>query len=675
MKIKYLNELKIWVAESQYEEKDALKQAGFWFHFGPESCNQRHSKWGCKACDANLKKVWWTFKKESAVKFLAHCDDNAKVSLQETKKALEESRAADAVDITIPVPANLEYMPFQKAGIRYALSRPGVLIADEMGLGKTIQAIGIINAKEYKSVLIIVPASLRLNWVKELNKWLVAPHSIVMVDSPDVDVSKAEIVVVNYDRIKNGIFTGLMARQWDLLVVDEAHFCKNPAAQRTQRILGYWDKKQKARVEGLINRVGHKVFMTGTPILNRPIEIQPILGALDPKQFGNAFQFGNRYCAGNHNGYGWDFTGASRLEELQDRLRVNFMVRRLKRDVLKELPPKVRNVILLDAGANEEYDEETHNHLIAMEEADADAEVALASGDADAYDKAVSKLDASLKVAFEEMASRRHADAVRKIPAALAHLDELLEGGLEKAVIFAHHHDVIDALYAQYKDVAVLLDGRTPNEDRQAAVDKFQEDPSVKLFIGSIKAAGVGHTLTAASTVIFVELDWVPGMISQAEDRCHRKGQLDSVYVQHLVVDGTLDCRLAQILVRKQEIIDRALDNVVEIVAPETKQKKRVIKVVKKNADGTETEEEFKATEDQRQACAEALQSLAGVCDGARELDMSGFNRFDVRMGHSLAAVSQERDLTDNEVALCVKRLTKYRRQLGEELVARIKGK
>ena len=235
--------------------------------------------------------------------------------------------------------------------------------------------------------------------------------------------------------------------------------------------------------------------------------------------------------------------------------------------------------------------------------------------------------------------------------------------GIEKVVVFAHHHDVVDGLMEHFGDAAVRLTGRDSQEQKQAAVDRFQTDPDCKVFVGSIQAAGVGLTLTAASNVVFAELDWVPANVTQAEDRCHRIGQNENVLVQHLVVDGSIDARMAQVLVEKQELADKALDNETRVPvvpsAPKTSRPKNYPK----------------ATEEQREACVQGLRIIAGMCDGAHELDGVGFNKIDTRMGKELAQRSFSRSLTDGEVWLARRILPKYHRQIGADLVAKIKGK
>ncbi len=224
----------VFVADSTFAEKDTVKAAGFWWHGG--GCRP-----GCQGCAAKLPlKVWWTPKQPSAARLLEYCDEAAKQALAGHVAKVEASKATDA-DVEIPAPAGLSYLPYQRAGIAYASQRKRTLIGDEMGLGKTIQALGFINASpDVKTVLVVCPASLRLNWEREARKWLVNADSFkfYIVESGDPVPADANFVIVNYNRLKGEVFDSLMARSWDLLVADEAHYAKNPKAQRTQALLG-----------------------------------------------------------------------------------------------------------------------------------------------------------------------------------------------------------------------------------------------------------------------------------------------------------------------------------------------------------------------------------------------------------------------------------------------------
>ena len=420
-------------------------------------------------------------------------------------------------------------------------------ITDEFVLThNTIQSIGVINAdKAIRKVLVICPASLKINWKRELEKWLLEKRTIAILRDKYVD---ADIVICNYDMLRK---IEELKREWDLVVVDEAHFCKNKKSQRTIATLEICKKTRK------------KLFLTGTPIVNRPIELYTLIKALGFNgnlwgQQGYAF----RYCNATQTGYGWDLSGASNLEELQDKLRAQLMIRRLKKDVLKELPPKRRQIIEFSAngvaGIVKEEQDAWKQHQDNLDRLKTDVELAKLEGE-ESYKTAVEKLKEGSQVVFVEMAKLRHQTAVAKIPYVVDHIKDLLES-IDKLVVFAHHHDVVNAIVNAFPTITVKLTGEEKLEERQQAVDRFQNDEKVKLFVGSILASGLGITLTAASNVVFVELDWVPGNMSQAEDRTHRIGQTESVLIQYLVLEGSLDATMAKTLIRKQEVIEKALD-------------------------------------------------------------------------------------------------------------------
>ena len=238
------------------------------------------------------------------------------------------------------------------------------------------------------------------------------------------------------------------------------------------------------------------------------------------------------------------------------------MIRRLKKDVLPELPAKIRQVIELPAGKGSSAIREeviTFERLQAIGAELKARYTASANRDEPEYRDSVLSLKAAEKVQFGKLAAARHKTAVAKIPAAIEFLENAVEQS-KKVIAFAHHHDVIEAIRLRFGARCVVIDGGTAQEARQKIVDRFQTDPTIELFIGSA-AAREGLTLTAASHVVMVELDWVPGNVSQAEDRAHRIGQKNAVLVQHLVFEGSVDAKMATMIVSKQEQIDAALNS------------------------------------------------------------------------------------------------------------------
>lgn len=572
---------------------------------------------------------------------------------EQRKESIERSRAVSA-EIDLPHPDGLDYMPFQRAGIRYALDRAGVLIGDEMGLGKTIQAIGIINSKpEIKTAVIICPKSLKLNWRNELFRWLTRDLSYGVVNGGWRDT---DIVIINYEQV--GKFgEQLHARTWDVVIVDEVHAIKNPKAQRSQKI-----KAIPCRM---------KIRMTGTPIVNRPSELYNIIEDLGGS-WGSFFSFAKRYCNARHNGFGWDFSGASNLDELQKRLRETIMVRRLKSEVLTELPRKIRQVIELEAETAEQkravMAEGKHEQDSETRLAELRAAVELSKAESEeAYQRAVENLKQASQVDFTEMARLRHETAIAKIPLVSDYVRSVLEDEPEKKIIIgAHHHDMIDGLANNLLDFyPVILTGETQLDARQKAVDDFQNNPKVRVFIGSIQAAGVGITLTASSHVIFAELDWVPGNISQMEDRAHRIGQTETVLIQHLVLSGSIDARMAETIIKKQEVIDSALD-------ANHPERQAFVYEPKERPATAETKPDLLAqiaetlTTEKIDAIHSGLRLLAGLdIDRASEINGVGFNKIDGKIGHSLA---ERGELSPRQAALGMKLLRKYHRQLPEEI-------
>ncbi len=543
----------------------------------------------------------------------------------------------------------------------------------------TIQAIGYLNVHpEINQVLIICPASLKLNWLRELTKWLVIPRTIAIADTK-TGVPETHIVITNYDVIHKINFEDF---DWDLVICDEAHYLKNPSTLRSRALLGWTEVVKDDETNKVINRIKHpginsarRMALTGTPIPNKPVEIYPILEWLDPDNWSNFMSFAKRYCAAQQGTHGWDFSGNSHLDELQDKLRSTIMVRRRKADVLKELPPKRRSVVVLPSnGASSVVAKEIREyeqHQARLQELRAERDLAKAANDEPAYQAAVFKLRDAIAVSFSSMAKVRAEVAVAKAPKVAAHCLDILEGTDPdyKLLVFAHHREVVKILVKELADYnPVSITGDTSMANRQAAVDALQTDPNCRVFVGNIQAAGVGLTLTASSHVVFAELDWVPAAVSQAEDRAHRIGQTNSVLIEHLVFDNSLDARMAKVIVRKQAVIDQALD------APYT---------LESEALPDEADDSFPAatpaqskitartlTVAMLEAIHSALRILAGNdLDHAAEQNGVGFNRYDVKVGHSLASVQT---LTPAQAQLGYRLALKYRKQLPAYIVETI---
>lgn len=539
------------------DERGALKKAGFELH-EPTMCNLKNER--CKACRAEIGRRFWSDKIESATRLRAFCNPRALQIMKEHLNRLERSRAVDT-SMSIPAPEGLQYLGYQRAGIAYALDRQHTLIADEPGLGKTIVALGFVNYVKPKNVIVIAPSTLLFNWRNEALKWLIQDMEIWPVENKSDVVPQRDglFVITNYEKLTgDSPLSRSLKRQWGVAVYDECHLIKNPESQRSLAILGE---------DGLLRHSKRALFLSGTPAENYPKEIWAIAAAICPARFGNRVAFENRYCGRHKEIHGdtevWVTTGSAHLGELQQKLRSSFMIRRLKADVMKDLPPKRRQLVELDESA---VDWKRHPQFKRWQEIfvqryeEAMAKLETSKTDAE-YQEAVLALE-KIEIGFTEMSEFRHQSALIKLPLCLKYLDDLLASGVENLVLFAHHSDVITKLAEHFGEQAVVVSGSTPQKgphSREAAVKAFQEK-RVPIFIGQIRAAGIGLTLTSANTVVFVEIDWVPTVLTQAEDRLCRIGQKKMVHVIHLVLANTLDANMCKKIVAKQAVLEKMLD-------------------------------------------------------------------------------------------------------------------
>lgn len=518
---------------------------------------------------------------------------------------LEESRLAaadfESLGITDKLPPELRPFPFQVAGVAYALKAKRVIIGDEMGLGKTIQALLTILAADAFPCAIVCPASLLYNWYKEARKWL-RGRTISVLRSGAPGAYNADVLIINYDilvaRRKRGepapkkapgqkrapvvLSThakGILEAKPQAIVFDEFHYCKNHAAQRTEAV--------KELAKGIPYRLG----LTGTLFLNRPGEaIAPlgILGRLE--DLGGFWHYARRYCGASSNGYGMDLSGAANLEELNTKLRSSCYIRREKADVLTELPAKTRQTIELDITNRAEYvkaEKDLRGWLAAnaredlaflekletsldarrrelrlegLSEVEVDQAIALERDRAlDAHEAARAGAATSKAAALVKIEALKQIAARGKLDAAIEWVESFVQE--QKLILFARHIGIQKAI----RDAAVKAGIRTVQilgedaaEARQAAVDAFQTDDSVRLIVASLDAAGVGWTGTAASNVAFVELGWTPATHDQAEDRAHRIGQRDAVTAWYLVAKGTIEEDIADLIEAKREVVTAA---------------------------------------------------------------------------------------------------------------------
>lgn len=425
----------------------------------------------------------------------------------------------------------------------FSLAHTGTLNASEMGLGKTVTTICTINADpSIKRILIVCPASMRIAWRRELEKWLVEPVSIgiIGVDKEPVGaLCERNVVIVNYDRLHT-IAEWITSTVFDLAVLDECHLIKTPASRRS-------------RIATSINST-RRLALSGTPLQNKPVELRPVLSWLSPAEWPRKewHAYGHRYCGSFWDGFTWNENGASNLDELATRLRSTVMYRRTKSEVLPELPSKFRSVIELSSEGD----------VAALVSAELDAFIKVEASHFGSYAQDAKALRTDYtQINWDDLSRIRHQVALAKVPLVITFIKEALGGGSRKVVVFAYHRDVVAELVkglGAYNPVS-LVGGDSP-ANRQTAVDTFQNDPEVRVFVGNIQAAGTGITLTAASHAVFAECSWVPAEMTQAEGRLHRIGTRDSVLVHHLVLAGSLDSVMVRRLIAKQAVLDEVLE-------------------------------------------------------------------------------------------------------------------
>ncbi|CAH8534418.1 unnamed protein product [Schistosoma rodhaini] len=426
--------------------------------------------------------------------------------------------------------------PFQKDGVCLALKRSGrVLLADDMGLGKTIQSLAIASA--YYSewpLLIITPSSVRFSWRDQIIRWLGKPlnlnltHITVVNSGKDImddwdSFNSSPITIISYD-LMSRYGKELLKRRYGVVIADESHFIKNIKAART---------KAATPILKWAKRV---LLLSGTPAMSRPAELFPQISAISPNLFQGGFhEFGLRYCSAKECPWGWDYSGCSNMTELQLVLEKSIMIRRVKADVLSQLPPKRRELVVLDPS------------IIKKGSLGRHAKTMLA-------DKLSSKEKRS--ALFEYF----HETGSVKLPAIEQYVLDLIECG-HKFLLFAHHTDVLDSLDKLLSEKSIRfirIDGRTNSEQRSVVCQIFQKEDDCRVALLSITAAGTGLHLTAANLVIFAELFWNPGALVQAEDRAYRIGQMDSVLIRYLIAEQTADDFIWPLVERKLDVLSKA---------------------------------------------------------------------------------------------------------------------
>ena len=435
--------------------------------------------------------------------------------------------------------------PFQEEGVGFFDQMNGrAFLGDEMGLGKTIQSLAWLqHTPSALPAVVVCPASLKGNWADETKKWTSLKPQVLSGSEPSE--LYGQVLIINYEILHKWIpaLQGVST-----IILDEVHRCKNPKTIRTKSMRRLCRKKPRI------------IALSGTPIINRPVEFWTILHLLAPALFDSWMDFIEDFCDATHNGYNWEKSGSSNEDQLHSLLINNVMLRRKKVDVLKDLPPKQRIKIPLSLEGS-----------LGMIDYEGILQQALGYWDREG-DNPSPLSDIS------QLSKLRLAVINAKFEACCEWIDDFLESG-KKLIVYTVHHDTTDLLVERYKKISVVVDGRVNPVLRKPIVNKFQTDPKVQMIIGSIRTLGEGFDLSSAQDVVFIELDWTPGGLVQAEDRPHRITQKGSVTIYYLLDQGTLEDDMWDLLMEKQKVLDAVLDGkekfVEESIMPELKRRLR----------------------------------------------------------------------------------------------------
>ena len=417
-------------------------------------------------------------------------------------------------------------MEHQKESIQKLVENKKFILADDMGLGKTTSTIIAALETGAKKILIICPATLKINWKREIENYTDRP--IYIAESKNFS-TEHDFVIINYDIIKNfhdikkKEDSKILESKFDLVIVDEAHYIKNAQAQRTKLI------------NDIVKNIDRLWLLTGTPMTSRPIDYFNLLSLVDSPVAKNWMAYVIRYCSGYQFKVGakkvWNVMGSSNLEELRDRTS-GTILRRLKEDVL-DLPDKIISPVYLRLKSKE------YENLM---------------GEYYEWYRSNPEESKSLTVQFTKLTKVRQVIANEKISQTIELAENIIEQG-KKVIIFCNFTDSLNQIVTHFGKSAVKIDGSMSKPERQRSVDEFQENEKIKVFVGNIKAAGVGITLTAGEAVIMNDLSFLPSDHAQAEDRAYRIGQKNNVLVYYPLFENTIEGLIYDILIAKKHVI------------------------------------------------------------------------------------------------------------------------
>ena len=446
------------------------------------------------------------------------------------KSSLIKTHTVEKVDVDYTKYDHRPPLNHQKEAIEKLVGSRRFILADDMGLGKTTATIIAALETGVKKILIICPASLKINWQREIENY--TDRSVFICEGKKFPTDQ-EFVIINYDILKNFYDPKVKEKSlienygFDLVIMDEAHMVSNPQAQRTKIINSF------------VKQIKRVWLLTGTPMTNRPMNYYNLLNIIESPVAQNWMAYAIRYCQGYQFMAGkrkiWNVQGASNLEELRDRTSKQ-MLRRLKDDVL-DLPEKIISPIYLNL-RSKDYEEMMGEYY-------------------DWFEKK-SEESTSLTIQFSKLMKVRKIIANEKVKHTIEIVENIIEQG-KKVIIFTNFTETLQLIHNHFGKQSVYLDGSCSKPKRQHAIDEFQDNDKIKVFVGNLKAAGVGITLTAAEVVIMNDLSFVPAEHAQAEDRAYRYGQKNNVLVYYPLFENTIEGAIYNILNHKKKIINTVM--------------------------------------------------------------------------------------------------------------------
>lgn len=453
--------------------------------------------------------------------FVRKCEQNIKLLIE------YGFNVQNVVQRNVCIPNNIPLFDYQIDGVKFIYNNYGsILLADDMGIGKSIQAITYMMILNKYPVLIMCPASLKLNWQNEIYKWI-KKNSYVVSGRKDYNWSNERIIIINYDIIKD-YESVLVYAKFPLLIADECHIANNINSYRGKAFVN------------IAKNCGCVLGLSGTPIQNNIIEFYNLLSVLRPKLFNSWWDYVNTYCNYSKVGKTIKYNGSKNYKKLHHILNNNIMLRRLKHDVLKELPEKLISVIPVEITNRNKYEFVNDNFYDWLKKGDKDTK--------------------KITVIFAKIEKLKQIIMEGKEEIIYSWIDNFITTG-KKLVIMCRHTKVINNLMLRYNDIAVKYDGRDSKEKKQKAEDLFYNKKKIQLFIGNMKAAGVGlNKLVVASTLLILELGWNPGEHNQAIDRVHRIGQNDCCNIYYFIAQNTIEEDIIELLDKKQRMLDGVLD-------------------------------------------------------------------------------------------------------------------